>query len=116
MAEIIRNKKFGKLSLQVLCTKGLSPRAKLLYMAIDAICGHKAGEVYHSVKELGGLIGCDAKTTVYNARRELLDLGLIRKESSRKLSYQPLPWENVDIKEGAYQSDVMWWERSGKSA
>ena len=116
MAEIIRKIKFGKLPLQVLGVADLSPRAKVIYVALGAICGYKAGEVYHSGEELGRLIGCEAKTTVYNAVRELLDIGLIERKSKHQLSYRPLPWEAVNIEEGVHQPSDGWWERSGKSA
>ena len=110
MAEVIRTKKFGKLPLQMLSTTALSPRAKLLYLAIDAICGHKAGAVYHSPAELGRLIG-GKKTSSGRALRELIDIGLVERVSRWEILYRPFSWEDFEIKEGSYQPCVHWWEK-----
>lgn len=113
MAEIIRKKKFGKLALQMLRTTALSPRAKLLYMAVDAICGHKAGDLYHSSAEYGRLIG-SKKTSAWSAMRELIDIGLIKRVSRWQLSYQPYSWEDVEISEGCHQPRGYWFEKTSR--
>jgi hypothetical protein len=57
----------------------LSPRAKLLYLALAAHADARTGRAYLSLKRLDGLLGCGRRARE-RAQRELVELNWLRLE------------------------------------